>query len=119
VLCSKSSKGGGALRRPLPSPVFPLRPLARAAEAGDRFFRNSARGDARPDSDYDFVLIKEGKVDEHATSASVYVDLARDSTIVAAVDIIPVSVAGFEERSARAGSPIALAAREGIIVYAG
>ena len=82
-------------------------------------FGSRARGDSRPDSDYDLVVIKEGEIDEHATSASVTVDLARRRDITVPVDIIPVSAAGFERRSSKAGSPISAAAREGITVYAG
>jgi hypothetical protein len=57
-------------------------------------------------------------MDEHATSAGVYINLAREHDIFVSVDMIPVSAAGFEARSAKAGSPIAAAAHEGITVYA-
>ena len=66
-------------------------------------FGSRARGDARPDSDYDFVVIKEGEMDEHATSVSVYVNLAQERDIIASVDKIPVSAAAHEGITAYAG----------------
>jgi predicted nucleotidyltransferase len=78
-------------------------------------FGSSARGDARPDSDLDFlVVLPDDTPREKLFDGSVYECLWN---IPFAVDIVPLRRRTFEERSGWLMSLPAIALREGTLEY--
>jgi predicted nucleotidyltransferase len=78
-------------------------------------FGSSARGDARPDSDLDFlVVLPDDTTRERLFDGSVY---ERLWNIPLAVDVVPLRRRTFEERSGWLMSLPAIALREGRLEY--
>jgi predicted nucleotidyltransferase len=78
-------------------------------------FGSSARGDARPDSDLDFlVVLPDDAPRESLFDGSVY---ERLWNIPLAVDVVPLRRRTFEERSHWLMSLPAIALREGTLEY--
>ena len=79
-------------------------------------FGSSARGDARPDSDLDFlVVLREGAPSNQLFDGSVH---QRLWNIPLSVDVVPLRRKTFEERSSWRMSLPAIALREGRLEYA-
>ena len=82
---------------------------------------SSARGDARPDSDLDFVVVLPPSVNMTGTSREVLFDggiYQRLGSIPLAVDIVPFRRRTFDERSGWLMSLPAIALRVGKLEYA-
>lgn len=77
-------------------------------------FGSQARGDARPTSDYDILVIKDIIDDERMTLKKLYRKMLE---IDAAVDIILKSSEGLEKSKNRLISATKEALKEGIVIY--
>ena len=76
-------------------------------------FGSQARGDARPDSDYDILIIKSGIENGFNIESSIYINL----NIEAGVDLIVATPEIIEQYKDTVGCIIKPALKEGIVVY--
>jgi predicted nucleotidyltransferase len=79
-------------------------------------FGSRARGDARADSDYDFLIVKDGIGNEREVTRLAYRALLRHGSTIP-VDLIAVDTAVFERRKEDPGMIYYYASVEGIVVY--
>jgi predicted nucleotidyltransferase len=79
-------------------------------------FGSRAKGVARPDSDYDFLIIKPSIENEREISSAVYRALYRFPEHVS-VDIVAIDAAKFERRRHDTGMIYEEADSRGIVVY--
>jgi len=77
-------------------------------------FGSRARGDARPISDFDFLVIKESNEPRHRRDVPLYVALAGLSV---AVDVMVYTPDEVEEWSAVPQAFVTTAVREGKVLY--
>ena len=77
-------------------------------------FGSRARGDARPDSDYDILVIKESEEPRYRRSVPLYVALAG---LLANVDLMVYTPAEVEEWKMVSQAFITTAMRDGRVVY--
>jgi predicted nucleotidyltransferase len=78
-------------------------------------FGSRARGNARPDSDYDLLVVVADDAPREARSLAATTRVARDPGV--ALDIIPCRRSVFERRRNSLGTLSYLAAHEGRLVY--
>jgi predicted nucleotidyltransferase len=78
-------------------------------------FGSRARGDARPDSDYDLLVVVPDDAPPDARSLSATTRIQRDPGV--ALDIVPCRRSVFERRRGSVGTLSYLAAHEGRLVY--
>jgi uncharacterized protein len=77
-------------------------------------FGSRARGDARPDSDFDFLVVQESQQSRHVRSAPIYTALADLPIEVEAIVYTPAEI---EEWQQVAQAFVTTAVREGKVVY--
>lgn len=77
-------------------------------------FGSRARGEEKPDSDYDILVIKSGIESERQIAQSIYVNLIG---IKAKVDIIVKTPENLENSTKRLVSATKEAINEGIVIY--
>lgn len=80
-------------------------------------FGSRARGDARPDSDYDLLVVVPDSLPREQWSWRALGSIPRDPGVPA--DVIPCRRSVFERRRAQVGTLSYQAAREGRLVYGG
>ncbi len=78
-------------------------------------FGSRARGDARPDSDYDLLVVVSDSAPQDARSLSATARVPRDPGVP--LDIVPCRRSVFESKRQRVGTLSYLAAHEGRLVY--
>ena len=76
-------------------------------------FGSQARGDARPDSDYDILIIKSGVENTFKLESSIYMNLE----VEAGVDLIVATPEIIEQYKNTLGCVIKPALKEGVVVY--
>jgi len=76
-------------------------------------FGSQARGNARPDSDYDILVIKSGIESSYKLESSIYMSLE----VEAGVDLIVATPEIVEQYKDTIGCIIKPAIQEGIVVY--
>jgi len=81
-------------------------------------FGSHARGDARPDSDYDILIIKSGIENGNRIEGDIYEKLF-DEDIDVSVDVLVATPEIIEKYKDALGCIIKPALREGIIIYGG
>lgn len=79
-------------------------------------FGSQATGKARPESDYDFLVIKAGIKDEIGIAQDIYECLLEMDEDLA-LDIVVASAETVEKYRNSAGSIIKPAMKEGVVVY--
>jgi predicted nucleotidyltransferase len=79
-------------------------------------FGSQARGDARPDSDYDILVIKSGIEDESKIEGDIYVKFFYEDVPVA-VDVIVAKPEDIEKYKEKIGCFLKSALKEGITIY--
>ncbi|HBG49879.1 MAG TPA: hypothetical protein DDW90_10345 [Cyanobacteria bacterium UBA9971] len=79
-------------------------------------FGSQARGDARPDSDYDILIIKSGIENERKIAHSIYRILVDFDTPIG-VDIIVKTPESVEENKKMVVSVVKQALKEGVVIY--
>lgn len=79
-------------------------------------FGSQARGTARPDSDYDILIIKSGIKDERKINQAIYRVMV-DLDIPIGVDIIVKTPESVEKNKNMAVSVVKEAIEEGIVIY--
>lgn len=79
-------------------------------------FGSQAREDSRPDSDYDFLVIKSGIIDEIAIAQNIYEKLA-DIDENFSADVIVATPENLEKYKNSIGSVFKPALKEGKVVY--
>jgi uncharacterized protein len=79
-------------------------------------FGSRARGDNRPDSDYDLLIIKSGVENKRKTAQKIYRILINVDT-PAGVDIIVKTPEDIEKSKDKVVSVVKEAIKEGIVVY--
>ena len=77
-------------------------------------FGSRARGDARPDSDFDLLLVRESHQPRHARSAPLYTALA---DVPLEVEVMVYTPAEIEEWAGVPGAFVTTAIREGKVLY--
>ena len=77
-------------------------------------FGSRAKGEARPDSDFDILIIMESKKPRFKRSASIYAELADLPVEIDAVVYTPDEVDEWEDVSE---SLVSSAIREGVVLY--
>jgi len=78
-------------------------------------FGSRARGDARPDSDFDLLVVVPDSTPEDRRSLQAGARIARDPGVPA--DIVPCRRSTFERRRGRVGTLSYKAVHEGRLVY--
>lgn len=78
-------------------------------------FGSRARGDARPDSDYDLLVVLDDEVADHKLRWQAPYEARRSFS--GAVDIVRCRRSAYEDRREVIGSLANTAAEEGIVVY--
>lgn len=81
-------------------------------------FGSQARGNARPDSDYDILIIKSGIENESEIEGNIYVKLFYED-FLASVDVIVAKPEDIEKYKDKTGCFLKSALKEGVIVYGG
>jgi len=79
-------------------------------------FGSQARGDARPDSDYDILVIKSGLENERKTAQAIYRIFVDIDTPIG-VDIIVKTPESVEKNKQMVVSIVKEALKEGIVIY--
>lgn len=79
-------------------------------------FGSRSRGTARSDSDYDFLVIKSGIVNEREVTRAIYQSLFHFPDRVS-VDVVAVDSVKFEKSRDILGLVYREADREGVVVY--
>jgi len=79
-------------------------------------FGSQARGEARPDSDYDILVIKSGIEDGLSIEQSIYRNLY-DFDIDAEIDILVATPEIIEKYKDSAGCVIKPALKDGVVIY--
>jgi uncharacterized protein len=77
-------------------------------------FGSRARGEARPDSDYDILIVKDGIENERQISKKLYVQFVG---INESIDIIVKTPKSIEKSQKSPSSCINTAIKEGIVIY--
>lgn len=78
-------------------------------------FGSQARGQARRDSDYDFLVVVDDDTPRHLLTLAAGYASTRASPLSA--DVVPCRAATYERRSAIVGTLCHLAKTEGTVVY--
>lgn len=79
-------------------------------------FGSQARGDARPDSDYDILVIKSGIENERKTARDIY-RIFVDIDVPIGVDVIVKTPENLEKSKKMVVSVVKEALNEGVIIY--
>lgn len=79
-------------------------------------FGSQARGEARPDSDYDILIIKSNIENEIKIEGDIYLKFFQEKLSIP-VDIIVVKPEDVEKHKEQIGCVLKPAIKEGIIIY--